>query len=122
MKTLVCGIIGAAVAVAAWLALEIVTVKEFGWMAVLVGLVTGVVMHMAAGAHAGESYGRGALAALLALAACVGGPRLKVEYMQSLTAEEVGEVKVDPVADNGESAAAGAADGSGARQDGAARH
>jgi hypothetical protein len=87
MKVLISGIVGAAVATTAWLSLEYVTHKEFGWLACLVGIVTGLSIHWAAGAHARASFGRGALAVLLTLAACVGGRLLYVKVMESVRGE-----------------------------------
>jgi hypothetical protein len=85
MKTLISGIVGAAVAAVAWMALEHVTHKDFGWLALVVGLVTGVAVHWGAGAHARESFARGALAVLLTLTACVGGRMLYVAYVRSVS-------------------------------------
>lgn len=105
MKVLISGIIGAAVATAAWLALEHFTLKEFGWLACLVGFVTGLAIHSAAGAHARASFGRGALAVILTLAACVGGRLLYVKVMESVRADlneqmaQVAEPKGGEVAD-----------------------
>jgi hypothetical protein len=84
MKTLLSGIVGAAAATAAWLALEHVTQREFGWLACLVGLITGLSVHWAAGSHARASFVRGALAVLLTLAACVGGRMVYVKVMESV--------------------------------------
>ena len=71
MRVLICGIIGAIAAAAGWMALEHTYTQEFSWMAVVVGLVTGLAINGAAGAKARGSYVRGALAVALALVACV---------------------------------------------------
>ncbi len=84
MRVLIAGIIGAAVSSGAWLALEHVTLKNFGWLAIVVGLVTGIAIHAAAGVHARQSFLRGALAIILALAACVGGRQVYAKYMQKV--------------------------------------
>jgi len=84
MKVLISGIVGAAVATAAWLVLEHITQLDLGWLACLVGLVTGISIHLAAGPNARESFGRGALAVLLTLAACAGGRMLYAQYMRSI--------------------------------------
>lgn len=92
MKVLLSGLIAAAVTATVWLALEHVTMKDLGWLACLVGLATGIAIHKAAGAHAHESFGRGALAVVLTLAASVGGRMLYVEYMRSVEARLTVEV------------------------------
>ena len=83
MRVLICGVIGAVVSAAAWLGLEHQLQKDFGWLALLVGLVTGWCVHKAAGAAAGGGYARGGLAALLALAAIVGGRQAYAKVMQA---------------------------------------
>ncbi len=116
MKTLLSGIVGAAVATAAWLALEYVTQREFGWLACLVGLITGLSVHWAAGSHARASFVRGALAVVLTLAACVGGRMVYAKVMERVSADlnkqmalveeimvEEGEVDTDTQDDSAES-------------------
>ncbi|MCG8449194.1 MAG: hypothetical protein MI725_06395 [Pirellulales bacterium] len=93
MRVLIGGILGAAASAAAWLGLESVLEKEFGWAAILVGLVTGMAVHAAAGKPTGVGYLRGALAAVLALAGIVGGQMVKAEIMKaSNAAQKVAEV------------------------------
>jgi len=84
MRVLICGVIGAAAAAAAWLGLEHVLQKDVGWLAVLVGLVTGLSVHKGAGAATGGGYARGGLAALLALAAIVGGRQVYAKVMEAV--------------------------------------
>lgn len=84
MKSLISGIIGAAAAAVAWMALEHQMQVSWPYMALLVGLVTGIAVRSGASAGSGESLGRGALAAILALGACVGAQFGYVEYMKSV--------------------------------------
>lgn len=84
MKTLISGIIGAVAAAVAWMALEHQLQANWPYMALAVGLVTGIAVRAGAEAGSGESFGRGALAAILALAACVGGRFGYVEYMKNV--------------------------------------
>ena len=84
MRVLICGVIGAVVAAAAWLGLEHVTQKDMGWLALVVGLVTGMAVHKAAGPAPGGGYARGGLAALLALAAIVGGRQVYAKVMEAV--------------------------------------
>ena len=72
MRVLIGGIVGAVVAAVVWMAIEHNTKRELGWMAVAVGLMTGLAVRRAAGAGARASYVRGALAVVLAMIACVG--------------------------------------------------
>jgi hypothetical protein len=73
MRSLIGGIIAAMAAAVAWLVLEHLTKQELGWLTIAVGLITGCGVRFASGSSSGESYARGALAAVLALAAIVGG-------------------------------------------------
>lgn len=57
--------------------------QEFPYLALVVGLITGIVVRSAAAS--GESIGRGAMAAVVALAACAGAPFAKMAYMQNQT-------------------------------------
>ena len=82
MKTLIAGIIGAAVAAVAWIGIEQAAAREIAWLACGVGLITGLAVRAAA-EHSGESIGRGALAAILALAACFGSFQMKVAYLKN---------------------------------------
>ncbi len=84
MRVLICGIVGAAAAAAVWLGLELWLQKDIGWLALAVGLVTGLSVHKAAGGATGGGYVRGGLAALLALAAIVGGYKLKAKVMEAV--------------------------------------
>jgi len=113
MRVLICGVIGAAAAAAAWLGLEHVLQKDVGWLAVLVGLVTGFSVHKGAGAATGGGYARGGLAALLALAAIVGGRQVYAKVMESVndTAAPVAVVSTGEEAvvdDSGEVSSEGA--------------
>jgi hypothetical protein len=72
MRVLIGGVVGAVAASAGWMAIEHTTSQEFGWMAVGVGLITGLAVHKLAGSGSRGSYARGALAAVLTLIACVG--------------------------------------------------
>lgn len=81
MRVLLGGVIGALAAAGAWMAIEHTAKQEFGWMAIAVGLVTGYVVHKAAGAGSRGSYARGALAVVLALVACVGSRQVYAKVM-----------------------------------------
>ena len=83
MKSLVFGIVGAAVAAFAWKAVDHMFDPEFTWLALGVGLVTGIAVRKGADANSGESFGRGAMAAIIALAACVGAYFGYVEFMKA---------------------------------------
>lgn len=76
MKVLLSGIIGASLGAALWLGLENLTGMNLGWLACVVGVITGLCVHWAAGPDADSSFGRGALATVLALAAIVSGPQV----------------------------------------------
>ncbi len=82
MRVLLSGIIGAAAAAGAWMLIEHSTRQEFGWMAILVGLATGLAVHWAAGAGSRSSYGRGAMAVVFALIACVGSRQVYAKVME----------------------------------------
>jgi hypothetical protein len=111
MRVLVCGVIGAVVATAAWLGLEHVLEKDMGWLAIGVGLVAGVCIHKAAGNATGGGYVRGGFAALLALAAIVGGRQVYAKVMESVNeaAAAVPGVAepVDPADDDSASSSTG---------------
>ncbi len=96
MRVLICGIVGAAAAAAVWLGLEHWLQKDIGWLALAVGLVTGWSVHKAAGSAVGGGYVRGAFAALLTLAAIVGGRQLYAKVMEAVneTAAPVAVVSV----------------------------
>ena len=99
MKTLISGIIGAVASSVGWVAIEQGTQNEFGFMPLLVGLITGVAVRMGASAEMGDSIGRGAMAAVLALAASVGAPFMKVTYLQNLN-KDADKPQVVEVADD----------------------
>jgi hypothetical protein len=112
MRVLICGIVGAAVAAAAWLGLEHWLQMDIGWLALAVGLVTGLSVHKAAGAATGGGYARGGFAALLVLAAIVGGRQLKVKVLEAVggPATAIAEVTVSvDQADDSDDAATGEA-------------
>jgi len=104
MRVLLAGIVGAIVSSGAWLALEHVTLKDFGWLAVLVGLVTGIAIHIGAGTGAKQSYLRGALAIALALTACVGGRQVYAKYMQKMNVANQPAIVASVQKDSGEDA------------------
>jgi hypothetical protein len=83
MRVLLGGIIGAAVAVAAWLGLEHVTQMDLGWLVCGVGVITGYCVHCAAGPRSGGSFVRGGLSVLLALVAIVGGRLVYAKVMEA---------------------------------------
>jgi hypothetical protein len=107
MRVLLGGLVGAIVSAAAWFFLEYTLMKEMGWLAIGVGLVTGLCINAAAGAGAVESYGRGALAVILALVGIVGGRAAYVKVMQNVSrvttiapaGEEVGDAPAEKVAE-----------------------
>ena len=81
MRVLLAGIIGAVAAAAVWMAIEHNASQEFGWIAVFVGLVTGFAVHWSAGARSAGGFARGALAAILAIAACVASRQVYAKVM-----------------------------------------
>ena len=83
MRVLLSGIIGAAVAVAAWLGIEQATQSNYGWVAVLVGVITGLSVRWASRAGVSGASLRGALAVVLTLAAIVLAPKAKVLWLQN---------------------------------------
>jgi hypothetical protein len=85
MRVLIGGLIGAAVSSAAWFGLEYATSREFGWLAIAVGGITGMCVNAAAGAGAAASYGRAALAVLLTMLALVGGRVVYAQVMRSVS-------------------------------------
>ena len=84
MRVLICGVVGAVAAAAVWLGLEHFLQKDIGWLALAVGLVTGLSVHKAGGSAVNGSYARGGLAALLALAAIVGGRQVYAKVMEAV--------------------------------------
>jgi len=85
MRIFFAGLIGAAVTTVVWLALEYVTLMDFGWLSCGVGVVTGYCVHRAAGPHSGGSFVRGALSVLLTLAVIVGGRQVYAKVMNTIT-------------------------------------
>jgi hypothetical protein len=85
MRVLVGGIIGAGASAAAGFFVEYAPRHEMGWVASLVGVITGMCISAAAGAGTGESYGRGALAVVLTMIAMVGGRAVYAKVMQNVT-------------------------------------
>lgn len=85
MRVLVGGIIGAVASAAAWFFLEYTIGQEMGWLAILVGVITGLCISAAAGAGSGESYARGALAVILTMIAMVGGRAVYAKVMQNVS-------------------------------------
>jgi len=73
MRVIVCGVLSAVVATAAWMWIEHATLSEYGWMAWGVGLITGLGVHAARSGKPGGRYFRGVVAAILALSAVIGG-------------------------------------------------
>ncbi|NOY29664.1 MAG: hypothetical protein GXP28_05665 [Planctomycetes bacterium] len=96
MRVLLSGVIGAAAAAAAWMAIEHSTKQEIGWMAIVVGLVTGLAVHKAAGAGSRASFARGALAAVLALIVCVVCRQVYAKVMQTSDPSAVTVAAADP--------------------------
>lgn len=95
MRVLISGILGAAASSFVWFYLEHATKSEMGWLAIGVGLVTGLCVNAAAGAASRESFGRAALAVILTLTAVVGGRAVYAKVMQTMNTVET----VGPVAD-----------------------
>jgi hypothetical protein len=85
MRVLIGGLIGAAVSSAAWFGLEYATAREFGWLAIAVGVITGMCINAAAGAGAAASYGRAALAVILTMLALIGGRLAYAQIMRSVS-------------------------------------
>jgi hypothetical protein len=85
MRVLLGGLVGAAASAAAWFFLEYVTKHELGWLAIAVGLVTGLCVNAGAPKGAPQSYGRAALAVALALLAIVGGRAVYAQVMQNMS-------------------------------------
>ncbi len=96
MRILICGVVAAAAAATVWLGLEHYLQKDLGWLALAVGLVTGLSVHKAAGGATGGGYARGGFAALLALAAIVGGRQVYAKVMEAVndTATAIAVVSV----------------------------
>ena len=83
MRVLLSGVIGAVASSAAWLAAEHFQQTNYGWMVCFIGLITGLFVHKASKAGSRGGFARGALAAVLTLAAIVGGQKAYAVYMQS---------------------------------------
>ncbi len=111
MRILICGVVAAAAAAAVWLGLEHYLQKDLGWLALAVGLVTGLSVHKAAGGATGGGYARGGFAALLALAAIVGGRQVYAKVMEAVndtaTAIAVVSVAEDQADDDSDDVATG---------------
>ncbi len=85
MRVLLGGLIGAAASAAAWFFLEYTTQHELSWLAIAVGLVTGMCVNAGAPAGAPQSYGRATLAVALTLLAIVGGRYVYAQVMQNMS-------------------------------------
>jgi hypothetical protein len=85
MRVLIGGLIGAAVSSAAWFGLEYAISKELAWLAIAVGVITGMCVNAAAGAGAAASYGRAALAVILTMVALIGGRLAYAQIMRSVS-------------------------------------
>ncbi|MBX3432683.1 MAG: hypothetical protein KF847_05135 [Pirellulales bacterium] len=116
-QTILGGVIGAAVGLAANIGLEIATTKEMIWFPVIIGLLTGLGVRQlnksSAMHHA--SYLRGAIAAAIALAAIAGAPKVKSMVIARKGAAEVAKATAAPKAgeettEEGEAAEGEAAD------------
>lgn len=81
------GILGGAFGAAVWVAIEYTTQKEFAWMAWPIGLLVGWGVHKFAAADTRGGFVRGALAALLALAAILGAGWSKQQIMTKQAAQ-----------------------------------
>jgi hypothetical protein len=84
MRVFLSGLVGAAVSAAAWFSTEYASHHELGFLAIAVGLVTGLCVNAAAGKAAPQSFGRAILAVVLTLVAIVGGRWGYAEIMQRL--------------------------------------
>jgi len=84
------GIVGGAIGAAIWVAIEYSTQSEYGWIAWPVGLLVGLGVHKAASADIRGGFLRGAVAALLALAAVIGAGKAKAVVMTKM-AEKAAE-------------------------------
>ncbi len=83
MRVLLSGVIGAVASSAAWLVAEHSQQTSYGWMVCFIGLITGLLVHKASRAGSRGGFARGALAAVLTLAAIVGGQKAYAVYMQT---------------------------------------
>ena len=84
MRALFGGVVGAGASTAAWLAFEHFQQANYGWLVCLIGLITGMSVHRAAGkAASGGGFARGELATVLTLAAIVGGQQVYAKIMQA---------------------------------------
>ena len=84
MRALLGGIVGAVVSAAAWLGIEHVQQTNYGWMVILVGIVTGMFVNKS-GAGTTTGFARGALAMILTLAGIVGGQKGYALFMEKTT-------------------------------------
>ncbi|MEM8944952.1 MAG: hypothetical protein AAGD11_07180 [Planctomycetota bacterium] len=87
MRALLGGIVGAVVSATAWLGIEHIQQTNYGWLVILVGLVTGVSVNKA-GAGSSAGFARGALAMVLTLAGIVGGQKGYAKFMEATTSTE----------------------------------
>jgi hypothetical protein len=114
MRILICGVVAAAAAATVWLGLEHYLQKDLGWLALAVGLVTGLSVHKAAGGATGGGYARGGFAALIVLAAIVGGRQVYAKVMESVseaaTAVPGVAESVDPADESAEASTGGETD------------
>lgn len=105
MRVVLCGVISAVVATAAWMGIELAAHSEYGWMAWGVGLITGLGVHGARSARSGNKFFRGAVAALLALAAIVGVNYVgKAAILKYLNKDVANAVAIDQQAAQAEDA------------------
>ena len=84
------GIIGGAIGAAAWVGIEYATNSEYGWIAWPVGLLVGVGVRKGASADIRGGFFRGAVAALLALAAVMGA-KYSLAKVMTMQAEKAAE-------------------------------
>ena len=87
MRVFISGLVGAAASSFLWFYLQHTTHEELGWLAIGVGIVTGLCVNAAAGASAKESVGRAVLAVVLTLVGVVGGRAVYAEVMKKVTVE-----------------------------------
>jgi len=118
MRTLLGGIVAAVASAAAWMALEHIGQQELGWFTIVVGLVTGCGVRIAAGSS-GESYARGALATVLALVAIVGGRQVYSQMMEQMigASAPITQVSADSSEGKAEAGEAAAGTSSGSSED-----
>ncbi|MCA9238264.1 MAG: hypothetical protein KDA44_22480 [Planctomycetales bacterium] len=111
-QTIIGGVIGALVGLAAYIGLEIGLESEYSWFAIVVGLLTGLgvrQLNTSAAMHH-PSYLRGAISGLIALAAIAGAPSVKAMVMSRTVDKEPAKPTVKKQdAETDEEAADGAA-------------